>query len=503
MTSSYSNLGKVFLVGAGPGDPGLLTLRGKACIEAANCVVYDALVNPELLQLAPQAEHVYAGKQAGRHSLPQSDINALLLSLSQRHGNVVRLKGGDPFVFGRGGEEALFLAEHGVSFEVVPGVTSGIAAPAYAGIPVTHRGLARGVTLVTGHTDDKGRFLLTADDLPKRGTIVVYMGVRSLRDMVRVLHESGRDGSTPAAMVAWGTYASQRTVVSTLDAIIEDTAQAAIEPPALLVVGDVVTLRDGLNWFEQRPLFGKRILLTHTARGKDELREGLAELGAETLVLPSVSFSPAPTAPAIAPFNQFDWLLLTSANAVAFVFDQLREAGQDLRALGPARIAVVGQATLNALTERHGAADLLVDSHDPHALVAGIAGNGTKAGASILLPRSDLARSALAPTLAASGYRVEEVTAYQANPAAHPEERAAQVARFAPDVVVFTNSAAVRLFAQSLTPELAASLAQSARFASLGPVTSTALRETGFPISIEPAQPTLRALVDVIANQGG
>lgn len=240
---------KVYLVGAGPGDPGLLTLRAKACLELADCVVYDALVNPEILAFAPQAEHLYAGKQSGRHTMPQGDINALLLRLSRTHAHVVRLKGGDPFVFGRGGEEALFLVEHGVPFEIVPGVTAAMGVTAYAGIPVTHRGLSRGVTMVTGHTDLEGRFVLTPDDLPRQGTIVVYMGVHSLPHMVRVLRETGRPGHTPAALIASGTLPNQRIVTATLDTILDVVTNADIEPPALFVVGEVIGLSESLAWF--------------------------------------------------------------------------------------------------------------------------------------------------------------------------------------------------------------------------------------------------------------
>jgi len=239
----------VYLVGAGPGDPDLLTLRGKSCLEMADCVVYDALVNPALLSHAPQAEHLYAGKQSGRHSMPQADINGLLLRLVREHARVVRLKGGDPFVFGRGGEEALFLAEHGVPFEIVPGVTAATGVTAYAGIPVTHRGLARGVTLVTGHTDLEGRFVLTPDDLPRRGTVVVYMGLHSLPHMVQVMLESGRSPETPAALVASGTLPQQRVIAGTLSSIHRIATEAALEPPALLIVGEVVDLSSGLRWF--------------------------------------------------------------------------------------------------------------------------------------------------------------------------------------------------------------------------------------------------------------
>lgn len=498
---------KVYLVGAGPGDPGLLTLRGKACLQAADCVVYDALVNPSLLSLAPQAELVFAGKQAGRHSLPQGDINALLLGLTRRHARVVRLKGGDPFVFGRGGEEASFLAAHNISFEVVPGLTSGIAVPAYAGIPVTHRGLARGVTFVTGHTDEQGNFLLTPDDLPRRGTVVVYMGVRSLPAMVRVLRESGRAGNTPAALIASGTYPSQKVVVADLDSIEARAQVEAIAPPALLVVGEVIGLRDTLAWFEHRPLFGARVLLTHSRRDDDALESGLTSLGAEVLLLPAVTFEPLSGGAGPIDFGAADWVLLTSANAVGFLFDALREAGRDLRSLGLARLLTVGRSARHALEARAAVADAVTDSHEPEAVVQALRDAGAEAGARLMLPRNDLARRALSEVLTRAGFSLNEVAGYTAaapGASAGADER---LRDFAPHVVVFTNSGAVRNFQQIFGAEVRAAVLKSARVASIGSVTSMALRDAGHTVHIEPMEPTVPALIDALATgwnaQGG
>lgn len=501
MSADFSSISsKVYLVGAGPGDPGLLTVRGKACLEAADCVVYDALVNPTLLSLAPQAERVYAGKQAGRHSLPQGDINALLLSLARKYRFIVRLKGGDPFVFGRGGEEALALAEAGIPFEVVPGVTSGIAVPAYAGIPVTHRGLARGVTFVTGHTDEQGRFLLEAEDLPRRGTVVVYMGVRSLPEMVRVLRESGRGGETPAALLASGTYATQRVVVSELDQIVSRAQEEGIAPPALLIVGEVISLRDTLSWFEKRPLFGRRILLTHARRERDALAEGLAALGAEVMVMPAVAFQPLEADDSLPGILDSDWLLLTSANAVTHLFDALRVAGRDLRALGAVRLLSVGRSATEALEARHARPDASLDNHEPERVTAALRAAGAQAGARLAILRSDLTRRALSQVLRDEGYSVMELSAYSAAPPVEAGTEAAVLA-FAPQVVVFTNSAAVRNLCATLPPERLAELLRGTQVASIGTVTSTVLREMGIGVDLEPPEPTIARLIERIAAQ--
>jgi uroporphyrinogen III methyltransferase/synthase len=492
--------GKVYLVGAGPGDPGLLTVRGKACLQAADCVVYDALVNPALLALAPRAELVYAGKQAGRHSLPQGDINTLLLSLAERHAHIVRLKGGDPFVFGRGGEEALALRAAGISFEVVPGVTSGIAVPAYAGIPVTHRGLTRGVTLVTGHTDEQGRFLLEADDLPRRGTVVVYMGVRSLAAMVRVLRESGRAGDTPAALLASGTYATQRVLVSTIDAIEARALEEGIAPPALLIVGEVISLRESLAWFEHRPLFSVRILLTHARREEDLLAQGLSALGAEVLVMPSLAFEATSEAAPLSEITASDWVVLTSANAVSYLFERLRAGGADLRALRDVRLIAVGRSARQALEARAAVADASTEGHEPEAVAQALKAAGAPEGARLVVLRSDLARRAMTDVLARSGYVVTEVTAYTAAKPLLDEGEGACLRAFAPQLIVFTNGGAVRNFQQVLGTEAAARLVREARIASIGAVTSLALRDAGIDVDIEPAEPGVASLVDAIAT---
>lgn len=487
--------GKVYLTGAGPGDPGLLTLRAKSLLQLANAVLYDALVNPEILKLAPQAEQVYAGKQAGRHSLPQADINALLLDLAQRHQHVVRLKGGDPFVFGRGGEEAQYLRRHGVPFEIVPGISAGIAAPAYAGIPVTHRGLARSATLVTGHVDAQGALSLGVEDLPARGTVVVFMGLKSLSQVVRLLLESGRSAATPAAIISQGTAPSQRVVVSTLGEVEAAAIEASMGPPAVLVVGEVVGLHEELAWFAQRPLAGARILLTHSARDNDDLAARLQELGAELMLMPLLQYE-TPTDATLPQWQAGDWFLFTSANAVTAFFDLLGRRQQDLRALGGVRLATVGRSAANALAARYAHADAHAEEHEPAALVEALTHAGAAAGARVWMPQASYGRRALPEALAEAGFEPLAIPAYARIPAQLPEEALARVQAFSPTVMVFTNSGAALQCAQVYPPGQWG----DCLVASLGAVTSNALRESGARVDIQPATPTVEALVNAIVE---
>jgi len=330
--------GVVFLVGAGPGDPGLITLKGLEALRAADVVVYDALANPRLLREArPDAEMIGVGKRGGCHTMKQEEINALLVAKGLEGKRVCRLKGGDPFVFGRGGEEALALVDAGVAFEVVPGVTSGIAAPAYAGIPVTHRDATSSLAFITGHEDPtKQASALAWDKLATGiGTLVVYMGVKNLPHIVERLTSNGRSPATPAAVVQWGTVARQRTVLGTLADIVHRAA--GMEAPAILVVGEVAALRDKLQWFETRPLFGRRIVVTRSRAQASDLAEQLEALGAEVIEMPAITIEPpadwAPLDTAIAALATFDWVVFTSVNGVDGFFARLDAAGKDSRAL--------------------------------------------------------------------------------------------------------------------------------------------------------------------------
>ncbi|MBE3069445.1 MAG: uroporphyrinogen-III C-methyltransferase, partial [Planctomycetes bacterium] len=348
--------GRVTLVGAGPGDPGLLTLRGREALAAADVVVYDALVSPHLLDHAPPgAERVYVGKRSAQHTLSQDGINALLVERARGGAAVVRLKGGDPYVFGRGGEEGLALAEAGIPFEIVPGITAAVAAAAYAGIPVTHRGLASTLTFVTGHeADDKADSAIDWAALARlKGTLAFYMGVANLPAIAANLMRHGLAGATPAAAVQWGTTPRHRSVAATLETLHDAVTRAGLGPPAILLVGEVVRLRESLGWFEQRPLLGRRIVVTRARAQASSLVARLEALGAETIEAPAIRIEPpddpAPLAEAARAAGDFDWIVFTSTNGVDAFFAALAAAGLDARRLAGCRVAAIGPATAERL----------------------------------------------------------------------------------------------------------------------------------------------------------
>src|SRR5262245_40964379 len=348
--------GRVYLIGAGPGDPDLITIKGVRCLETSSCVVYDYLVNTDLLKYAPQsAELIHVGKKGGEAHISQDQINALIVQKAQNGMTVARLKGGDPFIFGRGGEEAAALAEAGVRFEVVPGVTSGYAAPAYAGIPVTHRDFSPSVTFITGHEDpSKDDSFIDWEALAhSRGTLVFFMGVKNLPEIVEKLLQHGRTPNTPIALIQWGTHVRQEVLTSTLDSIVQQVRLSGFSAPAIIVVGDVVRLREQIKWFESRPLFGKRILITRPKAQAEPLRAQLAELGAEVILFPTVQVrEPASWQPldeAIQNINRYQWLIFTSVNGVENFFARFQKIRKDIRKLGGIKIAAIGPATEKAV----------------------------------------------------------------------------------------------------------------------------------------------------------
>ena len=347
---------KVYLVGAGPGDPGLITLKGKECIAKADVIIYDYLASPTLLAYAGKnAEIIYVGKKGGDHTLPQDQINDLIVQKAKEGLTVCRLKGGDPFIFGRGGEEIEELINAGIDFEVVPGVTSAIAAPAYAGIPLTHRKLASTVTFITGHEDpSKQTSSIHWEALAATGgTLVFLMGVKNLPNITGQLSRFGMPADTPVALIQWGTTSSQQTISGTLETIVAVAESAGVKPPCVIVVGDVVSLRDKMKWFENRPLFGKKIVVTRARSQASDMVQRLTELGASCIECPVIKVIPADdTAPlhdAVLRISEYDWLIFTSVNGVDFFFNQLSESGKDVRALGNLRFAVIGPATAERL----------------------------------------------------------------------------------------------------------------------------------------------------------
>ena len=391
--------GLVSLVGAGPGDPGLLTLRGAEVLAAADVVVYDYLANPALLaHVRPEAERIYVGKQAGCHTLSQDQINALLVERGLLGQRVARLKGGDPFVFGRGGEEALALARAGVPFEVIPGVTSALAAPAYAGIPVTHRGLSSSFAVVTGHEDPAKE--LSAIDWARLATgvdtLIFLMGVGNLPNITERLLAHGRPAETPAATVRWGTRPGQQTVTGTLADIADEVRLADLRPPAVTVIGEVAALRETLRWFEDRPLFGQRVLVTRARTQASVLSARLRALGAEAIELPTIRIVPpadwGPLDRAIESLTAYDWIVFASVNGVRFFWERLTEADLDARALGAVKLAAIGPITASEL-ETHGLrADYTPPTYVAEAIASGL---GDVRNQRILLPCADIARPAL------------------------------------------------------------------------------------------------------------
>lgn len=503
--------GKVYLVGAGPGDPKLLTLRGKECLEQADVVLYDYLANPVLLAHASdQAERLYVGRR-GRGKYPaQEEINRLLVERAREGKTVVRLKGGDPFVFGRGGEEAEALASAGIEFEVVPGVTAAIAAPAYAGIPVTHRTLASTVTFVTGHEDpDKPS---TGVEWPRLatsyGTLVFLMGMKNLPSIVANLTAEGRPVSTPAAIIRWGTRAAQQTVVGTLADIVEKAEAASLEPPTVIVVGDVVRLRPQLNWFEQRPLFGKRILMTRAKEQAVELAERLTSYGAEPVEAPTIQIVPpvdwTPVDRAIRAIDTYDWVIFTSVNGVAKFMTRLGTNGLDSRCLAGKRICCIGPRTAQELDQFGVRADIVPADYQAEGVLATL---GTKAVAAtrILIPRAEVARELLPDELRARGAQVDVVSVYRTVvPDAEVTGWRQQLVDRQIQAVTFTSSSTVRNFVEMLGGmEQVRPLVQSVAVACIGPITAKTAEEYGLTVSVMPGENTIPALVDAIVRHYG
>lgn len=499
--------GKVYLVGAGPGDPGLLTVRGKECLEQAEVVLYDYLANPALLAHASSdAEQLYVGRR-GKGAYPQQEsINRLLIERAQAGQIVVRLKGGDPFVFGRGGEEAEALAAAGVEFEVVPGVTAAVAAPAYAGIPVTHRTLASTVTVVTGHEDpDKPSTTLEWSTLATRhGTLVFLMGMKNLAAITANLKAEGKAGATPVAIIRWGTRSSQQTVVGTLDTIVEKAGAAKMEPPTVIVVGEVVNLRPTLNWFERRPLFGKRVLMTRAKEQAGELATRLMGYGAEPIEAPTIKIAApvdwAPVDEAISKIGTYEWVIFTSVNGVDRFLTRLFAKGLDARSLAGRQICCIGPRTAQEL-ERFGLkADVVPADYQAEGVLEVFKGRDLKQ-VRVLIPRAEVARELLPEELRLAGAQVDVVHVYRTivpseESAGWRQELQAGLAQ----IITFTSSSTVHNFVTLLGGRDATrSLVQSVAIAAIGPITGRTIEQYGLTVSIMPSENTIPALVDAIA----
>jgi uroporphyrinogen III methyltransferase/synthase len=482
--SGETPAGRVYLVGAGPGDPGLLTARALELIARAEVILYDRLIPTEALEGArADAEVLFVGKEGGGPSVPQEQTEALMLARAQAGLDVVRLKGGDPFVFGRGGEEALTLREAGIAFEVVPGVTSGVAAPAYAGIPVTHRGLATSVALVTGHTREDGQEASTLDwsalaAFP--GTLVFYMGVRQLPQIAESLIAAGRSPSEPVAVIERGTLPVQRTVTGTLKTIAETVREQDIRPPSITVVGAVAELATQLAWQPERPLRGRTVAVTRARAQSSELARRLRELGATVIQAPVIrvrSLDGPPLDP-----SPYDLVCLTSPNGVAALFERLAAAGLDARSLSGARVAAIGPGTARTLAEHGIAADVVPERFVAESLVEALAELPVRRA---LVARAREARDVLPEALRARGAEVDVLELYET--IAEPlSERALAQAQNA-DYITFTSSSTVRFFleAAGATEGGAGALAAATQIVSIGPVTSETLREHGLEPHVE------------------
>jgi len=501
--------GCVYLVGAGPGDPGLITVRGKQLLGQADIVIYDYLASPRLLAHArPDAELIYVGKQAGDHTLTQDKINDLLVERAGQGAIIVRLKGGDPYVFGRGGEEALDLVDAGIDFEVVPGITSGVAAPAYAGIPVTHRKFASNLGLITGHeTPDKEDTDLDFEALARwRGTLGFYMGVRNLAPICEKLVAHGLDASTPAAIIRWGTTARQRVLTATVADLPALAREAGFKPPSIILIGQVVSLREKLNWFEKRPLFGRRIVVTRARSQASRLTSKLEALGAEAVEMPAIRIArPADTGPldaAVADLANVDWLIFASANAVNGFFTALHHAGDDSRALHGCRICTIGPVTTERLAHFGLHSDLQPKKFVASEVVQALSEQGDLAGVRILAPRADIAPPEMIQDLAAAGAKVTEVIAYRTVPDGAGAEQVNEMLE-ANDVswITFTSSSTVKNFFNVVSPD--AVRTSDVRLASIGPVTSATLAEAGFEPNAQAKSYTIAGLVEAILDQEG
>jgi len=499
--------GLVYLVGAGPGDPGLITTKGLRCIETADVLIYDYLAAKAFLSHASKdCECIYVGKKGGDHTLSQDGINQLIVDKALEGKIVTRLKGGDPFIFGRGGEEAEILVDAGVPFEVVPGVTSAIAGPAYAGIPLTHRQFTSTVAFVTGHEDPTKD--TSSIDWPALahgiGTLVFFMGVKNLPHIVQRLTENGRPSDTPVALVRWGTTSRHRTVTGTLENIVEQAKAAAMKAPALIVVGEVVTLRDTLQWFEKRPLLGKRIVVTRARAQASDLVQTLSDLGADCMECPTIDVV-APDSwqdldDAIAGIKKYQWLIFTSVNGVQFFFDRLFGQGLDARALGDVKTAAIGPSTAKRLLGYGINTDILPDTYQAESVVEAFDGVPVK-GQNVLLPRAKEARAVLPVELRRMGANVDEVVAYQTLQATDGQSELLEALRNGTvDMVTFTSSSTVRNFNALLPENEVEELMRDVTVACIGPITADTAKSLGFTTDLVAEDFTIDGLTDAIAQ---
>ncbi|HKX00168.1 MAG TPA: uroporphyrinogen-III C-methyltransferase [Bryobacteraceae bacterium] len=485
----------VYLVGAGPGDPELITVKGRRVLAQADAVLYDHLANEALLEVAPAgAERIYVGKKKSVHAFSQEEICRMMIDRARRGLSVVRLKGGDPFIFGRGGEEAEALADAGVPFEVVPGVTSPLGIAAYTGVPLTHRAHTSVVTFITGHEVES----IDWDKVGSAETLVIFMGLTTFGQIAREIISHGRSPETPAMAVRWGTRADQETIAGTLADLPELIEQRGLKPPATIIVGEVVRLREKLNWFERLPLFGNRIVVTRARGQAESLNAKLSALGAHVIELPTIEIAPTgdygPLDRAIAHLNDYDWLIFTSVNGVRYFLERLDQSHRDLRAL-KARICAIGAATKSAVESLHLKVDLMGEEYVAESLVDAFRSMNLE-GTRILLPRAAAARDVLPRELAKRGAHVDVVEAYRT---VIPEPAAMRAAELfssgrKPDWITFTSSSTVTNFVKVA----GAGALSGMKVASIGPVTSATAKKLGVAVTAEASVYTTDGLIAAI-----
>lgn len=500
--------GKVYLVGAGPGDPKLITVRGLRALQRCDVVVYDRLAGPQLLQeTRPDTERIYVGKRPDRHTMKQEEINRLLLDLALSGKIVCRLKGGDPTVFGRVGEEAELLRQHGVPYEIVPGITSAIAVPAYAGIPVTHRDLASSFSIVTGHeSPDKLDRMIQWDKVTNAtGTLLFLMGVAKIGYISEQLIKYGRSAETPVALVRWGTRAEQETLTGTLGDIEQKVREADFQPPAVIVVGDVVRQRETLKWIEAKPLFGWRVLVTRARSQASELADRIDDLGGEPYVFPVIDTvkqtNPAEVErieSALREAERFDWVILTSAAGVEYFFAWLAEARVDIRRFARARFAAVGPKTAEALAARGVVADVIPSRFQAEGLLDSLT-DKLEPGQRALLPRGDLARGLLPAELAKAGVEAVELDVYENRLVVQEDDMIVEMLQAGEiHAVTFTSSSTVVNLLEALRrlgAERPADLLAGCAIACIGPITARTAEEHGLRVTLTAEQSTIEGLL--------
>ncbi|MCK5126205.1 MAG: uroporphyrinogen-III C-methyltransferase [candidate division Zixibacteria bacterium] len=500
--------GTVFLIGAGPGDPGLITVKGKRLLDTCDAVVYDNLVCPQLIVMLPESTEVhYVGKRAGDHPVPQDNINELLLKLAHEGKNVARLKGSDPLIFGRGGEEAKYLKEHGIKFEIVNGVTSGIAGPAYSGIPCTDREKASFVLFVTGHkASSKLKTSVPWDWVAKakNGTVVIYMGVNQIKEISEQLLEFGMPADLPAAIVERGTFPSQRVFTTTLGELRAVAEKETIKPPALFVLGHVVELQPYLEWFTDRPLMGLRIMVTRTPHQAGELYERLRRLGAEPLPYPTIAietFDDPDNWKKIADIkSDKKWIVFTSENGVRCFFTKMREYFEDIRQLGDFKIAAIGAGTAQELANNHLSADFIPSSATVAVLTKEMTEKLDLDGAAIVRVRGNLADDLLEKTVPAHGAEVIPLTVYRTYHPIWPDGLKEKVVEYPPHAILFTSGSTLEGLYHNLSDEEAQKVLKDAGIFSIGPKMTAKLKEHDLELTREAKIHTIDGMIDELLD---